>query len=103
METILTVLITLGVVLLMYAVVGVVRLSRKVDDLELLRMEVVDVESRMEKAWDEINTDLRQYQTENESNMDRRLDNLWSELHITKKLAKKLDKTVNPKTELLKS
>jgi len=103
METILTVLITLGVVLLMYAVVGVVRLSRKVDDLELLRMEVVDVESRMEKAWDEINTDLRQYQTENESNMDRRLDNLWSELHITKKLAKKLDKTVNPNTELLKS
>ena len=59
METILTVLITLGVVVLLYAVVGVVRLSRKVDDLELLRMEVVDVESKMEKAWNEMNTELR--------------------------------------------
>jgi|TARA_R110002020_G_scaffold417027_1_gene626203 hypothetical protein len=103
METILTVLITLGVVLLMYAVVGVVRLSRKVDELELLRMEVVDVESRMEKMWGELSHELHQYQDQNESNMDRRLDNIWNDLHKTKTLTKKLDKTLNPNKDLLKS
>ena len=41
METILTVLITLGVVALVGAVWGVIRLSRRVDDLELIRMEMV--------------------------------------------------------------
>tara|TARA_R100001594_G_scaffold126478_1_gene163702 strand:- start:2164 stop:2475 length:312 start_codon:yes stop_codon:yes gene_type:complete len=103
METILTVLITLGVVVLLYAVVGVVRLSRKVDDLELLRMEVVDVESKMEKAWNEMNTELRQYQDHNESNIDRRLDNVWNEIHKNAALTKKLDKTLNPNKDLLKS
>ena len=103
METILTVLITLGVVALLVSVWGVVRLSRRVDDLELLRMEVVDVESRMEKAWDEINNDLHLYQRDNESNMDRRLDNLWSDVHKNTKLVKTLDKYYNPKTKILKS
>ena len=103
METILTVLITLGVVSLVYAVVGVVRLSGKVDDLELMRMEVVDVESRCDRMCEEVRTELQQYQKDNESNMDRRLDNIWFDIHKNAKLTKKLDKTLNPNKELLKS
>ena len=49
METILTVLITLGVVALLAAVWGVIRLSRRVNDLELIRMELVDFEGQFEK------------------------------------------------------
>ena len=42
METILTVLITLGVVSLIGTVVGVMRLNRRVDDLEVARMDIDD-------------------------------------------------------------
>ena len=42
METILTVLITLGVIALCVAVVGVMRLNRRVDDLEVARMDIDD-------------------------------------------------------------
>ena len=49
METILTVLITLGVVAIVAAVWGVVRLNRRVDDLDVMRMELVDLEGQFEK------------------------------------------------------
>ena len=42
METILTVLITLGVVSLIGTVWGVIRLNRRVDDLEVARMDIDD-------------------------------------------------------------
>jgi len=52
METILTVLITLGVAALIYAVMSVRTLARRVDDLELLRMEIVDLEGKFERELD---------------------------------------------------
>jgi len=103
METILTVLITLGVVSLLYAVVGVVRLSRKVDDLELMRMEVIDVESRFEKTVQDLENELTDYQKHNASSLDRRLDSIWCDIHKNAKLTRKLDKTLNPNVDLLKS
>ena len=42
METILTVLITLGVLSLIGTVWGVMRLNRRVDDLEVARMDIDD-------------------------------------------------------------
>tara|TARA_R100000008_G_C3576699_1_gene165729 strand:+ start:1604 stop:1858 length:255 start_codon:yes stop_codon:yes gene_type:complete len=84
METILTVLITLGVVALIAAVWGVVRLSRRVDDLELMRMEMIDLEDKFEKHLDGL-----------ESSLDRRFDKVWAEVHT-------LDRVVNPNKDLIK-
>ena len=106
METILTVLITLGVCTLAYAFMGVVRLSRRVNDLELVRMELGDVQAQVEQRIEDESRDrtkqdqdihqrIEEYQAQVESNTDRRFDNVWSEVH-------KLDKVVNPNMELLK-
>ena len=106
METILTVLITLGVCTLAYAFMGVVRLSRRVNDLELVRMELGDVQAQVEQRIEDESRDrtkqdqdihqrIEEYQVQVESNTDRRFDNVWSEVH-------KLDKVVNPNMELLK-
>ena len=106
METILTVLITLGVCTLAYAFMGVVRLSRRVNDLELVRMELGDVQAQVEQRIEDESRDrtkqdqdihqrIEEYQVQVESNTDRRFDNVWSEVH-------KLDKVVNPNMELPK-
>ena len=53
MEIILTVLITLGVVSLIGAVLGVTRLSRRVDDLEVARMDIDDDIIRVRKELED--------------------------------------------------
>ena len=106
METILTVLSTLGVGALAYAFAGVIRLSRRVSDLELVRMEVIDLERQFERKVETeiqdreegdttIHRRIDEYQVQVESNTDRRFDNVWSEVH-------KLDKTTNPNKDLIK-
>jgi len=106
METILTVLSTLGVGTLAYAFAGVIRLSRRVNDLELLRMELIDFERQFERQVESesqdreegdntINRRIDEYQIQLESSTDRRFDNVWSEVH-------KLDKTINPNKDLIK-
>ena len=92
METILTVLSTIGVGALAYAAAGVIRLSRRVNDLELIRMEMVDMDkylnTRMEESdrcWQandsEIHRRIDENYRESESSLDRRFDNVWSKLH----------------------
>ena len=99
MEIILTVLITLGVLSLIGTVVGVTRLNRRVDDLEVARMDIDDDIRRARKELeDDIEHIHREMGRDKEShtrNLDRRLDNVWSELH-------KLDKTINPNMDLIK-
>ena len=106
METILTVLSTLGVGALAYAFAGVIRLSRRVNDLELLRMELIDFERQFERQVDteindreegdnSIHRRIDEYQVQVESSTDRRFDNVWSEVH-------KLDETINPNKDLVK-
>lgn len=106
METIMTVLSTVGVGALAYAVAAVIRLSRRVVDLEHIRMEMNDIhsdsnrqiedESRDRVTCDqEIHTRIDEYQVQLESSTDRRFDNVWDVVH-------KLDKTINPKTDILK-
>ena len=109
METILTVLSTLGVGALAYAFAGVIRLSRRVSDLELIRMEIVDLEEQFERQLDSEIKDresLEQYtgQTFGELNasIDRRTDKLWEEYHNLNDRVKQLDKTINPNKDLIK-
>tara|TARA_R110002020_G_scaffold294130_3_gene509962 strand:- start:12747 stop:13034 length:288 start_codon:yes stop_codon:yes gene_type:complete len=94
METIITVLITLGVVALIAIVWGVVRLKQKVDDLELSRLEFIDELSNTRKdlysEMQGLNNELQNYISTSESNLDRRFDNVWGEVH-------KLDKTLYKK------
>ena len=97
METILTVLSTLGVGALAYAFAGVIRLSKRVDDLELIRMEIVDLESNIVKG---IEAEIRERELLEKdihdrldnwvASTDRRTDKLWTEVH-------RLDTQVNPK------
>jgi len=109
METILTVLITLGVVAFIVTVWGVIRLSRRVDDLELIRMELVDFEGRFERQIEQEQQDRQAlgddtYKRFDEWNasIDRRHDKLWQEWHNLDDKVKQLDNTVNPNMDLLK-
>tara|TARA_R110000744_G_scaffold306540_1_gene414827 strand:+ start:789 stop:1097 length:309 start_codon:yes stop_codon:yes gene_type:complete len=101
METILTVLITLGVVALAFAVRGVIRLSRRVNDLELLRMEIVDFEGQFEKQIEReqqdrqlMEHDAKQAFDEWNASIDRRFDKLWTDVH-------KLDVIINPNKDIV--
>ena len=100
METILTVLITLGVLSLIGTVVGVTRLNRRVDDLEVARMDIDDdilrVRSELENDIEHIHREMSRDKDNHIRNLDKRLDNVWNEIH-------KLDKIVNPNKELLNS
>ena len=109
METILTVLITLGVCALAYTFMGVIRLSRKVNDLELIRMELVDFEGQFEKQIEnEASNREREQESihkrmdEEASSIDRRQDKIWSDIHTLNDKVSKLDSTVNPNMDLLK-
>jgi len=109
METILTVLITLGVVALAFAVWGVIGLKRRVDDLELIRMELVDFEGQFEKQIENetrdreaVQEDIYKRIDEWNSSIDRRHDKLWSDIHSLNDKVSKLDTTVNPNMDLLK-
>ena len=92
METILTVLITLGVVSLISAVVGIIRLNRRVEDLEVARMDIDDdilrLRTELEEDIEHIHREMVRDKDNHSRNLDRRLDNVWSEIH-------KLDKLVH--------
>ena len=109
METIYTVLITLGVVAFIATVWGVVRLKQRVSDLELVRMEIVDLEGKCEKEFE---NEIRERESLAENthkrleewvaSTDRRTDKLWTEWHNLNGKVKKLDKTINPNEDLMK-
>ena len=84
MEIILTVLITLVVVALIGAGISLVRLNNKVQDVEVLRRDV-----------DNINQDLISRIDGWVSSNDRRFDKLWDELG-------RLDSVINPNKDILK-
>jgi len=100
MEIILTVLITLGVLSLIGTVVSVMRLNRRVDDLEVARMdiddEIIRLRNELEDDIEHLHRETTRTNDSNLRNLDRRLDSVWTEIH-------KLDKTINPNTDLLKS
>ena len=113
METLITVLITLLVVAIIGAGIMLVRLNRKADELDTLKLEVIDVESRMEKqledltkdqqdqfkdVWmrtDELSKDYVDRIEKWVASTDRRFDVAYNDI-------RKLDQVVNPNKDLLK-
>ena len=85
METILTVLITLGVVSLIGTVWGVIRLNGRVDDLEVARMDIDDDIGRLRKELEDdiahLHREMINDKDSHNRNLDRRLDKLWAECH----------------------
>ena len=85
MEIILTVLITLGVVSLIGAVVGVIRLNGRVNDLEVARMDIDDdiigLRKELEDDIEHIHREATRTEDINTRNLDKRLDNVWTEIH----------------------
>ena len=106
MEIIMTVLITLLVVALIVAGINLVRLNRKAQEHDLLQMEVMDVQNRLDRMTDDLEKDLRQNDNELHkdcvdringviSSTDRRFDYVTNDIH-------KLEDTVNPNKDILK-
>ena len=113
MEIIMTVLITLLVVALVGAGINLVRLNRKAEELDTLKLDLVDVESRIEKqledltkdhqdqfrdVWmrtDELSKDYVDRIEKWVASTDRRFDVAYNDI-------RKLDQVVNPNKDLLK-
>jgi sensor domain CHASE-containing protein len=113
METLVTVLITLGVCAIAYGVLGVVRLNRKAEELDTLKLDLVDVEDRLEKQLEtEIQERIKLMETlSREIDMstkdcrdriegwvgstDRRFDKAYNQI-------RELDRVVNPNKDMLK-
>ena len=106
MEILLTVLITLMVVALTVAVINLVRLNKKAQEHDLLQMEVIDVQNRIDRMINDLEKDLRQNDEDLHkdcvdridgwvASTDRRFDKAYNEIH-------KLNETVNPNSDLLK-
>ena len=106
MEIIMTVLITLLVVALIVAGINLVRLNRKAQEHDLLQMEVMDVQNRLDRMIDDLEKDLRQNDNELHkdcvdringviSSTDRRCDYVTNDIH-------KLEDVVNPNKDILK-
>tara|TARA_R110002012_G_scaffold65404_3_gene171341 strand:+ start:935 stop:1216 length:282 start_codon:yes stop_codon:yes gene_type:complete len=85
METILTVLITLGVMSLLGTVWGVVRLNKRVDDLEVARMDIDDeliiLRKELEEDIEHLYREMSRDKDYHNRNLDSRLDKLWTEVH----------------------
>ena len=118
METLFTVLITLGVVAGIVTVVGVIRLMLRVKDLKHVRVEMEqlgreldlkseqifeDMDKRVNSIEDNFHKDLEdrkrevdQYISSSESNLDRRFDNIWDFVH-------KMNDVLNPNKDLIKN
>ena len=109
METILTILSTIGVGALAYSFAGVIRLKRRIEDLELVRMEMDDMETRFNRGIDSeiqdrelLERDIFSRLDEWVASTDRRTDKLWTEWHNLDNKVKQLDKTINPNTDIIK-
>ena len=85
MEIILTVLITLGVLSLIGLVWGLVGLNRRVDDLEVARMDIDDyilnLRTELEADIESLHREATRTEDINTRNLDKRLDNVWTEIH----------------------
>ena len=106
METLLTVLITLMVVALIGAGVNLVRLNRKADELDTLKLDMIDINDSINRMIENLEKDLRQNDEDLHkdcvgringviSSTDRRFDYVTNDIH-------KLEDVVNPNKDILK-
>jgi len=91
MEILFTVLITLGVCAIAYGVQGVVRLNRKAEELDTLKLEMIDISDRIDRMIENLEKDLRQQDEDLHkdclnridgwvASTDRRFDKTWNEI-----------------------
>ena len=106
MEIIMTVLITLLVVALIVAGINLVRLNKKAIEHDMLQMEVIEVQNRIDRMIENLETDLRKSDEDLHkdcvdringviSSTDRRFDYVTNDIH-------KLEDVVNPNKDILK-
>ena len=113
METLLTVLITLLVVAIIGAGINLVRLNKKAQECDMLQLEVIDLQNRIDKqiedfskdqqdqfkdVWmrtDELSKDYVDRIEKWVASTDRRFDIAYNDI-------RKLDQVVNPNKDLLK-
>ena len=106
METLLTVLITLLVVAITGAGINLVRLNRKADELDTLKLDMIDINESINRMIENLEKDLRQSDEDLHkdclnriegviSSTDRRFDYVRNDID-------KLDNTINPNKDLLK-
>ena len=106
MEILITVLITLLVVAILGAGINLVRLNRKAQEHDMLQMEVMDVQTRIDRMIENLETDLRKSDEDLHkdcidringviSSTDRRFDYVTNDIH-------KLEDVVNPNKDILK-
>ena len=113
MEIIMTVLITLLVVAIIGAGINLVRLNKKAQECDMLQLEVIDVQNRIDKqiedltkdqqdqfrdVWmrtDELSKDYVDRIEKWVASTDRRFDVAYNDI-------RKLDQVVNPNKDLLK-
>jgi len=92
MEIIMTVLITLLVVALIVAGINLVRLNRKADELDTLKLDMIDINDSINRMIENLEKDLRQSDEELHKDMlnriegwvastDRRFDKTYNEIH----------------------
>ena len=92
METLLTVLITLMVVALGGAGINLVRLNQKADELDTLKLDMIDINDSINRMIENLEKDLRQNDEELHKDMlnriegwvastDRRFDKTYNEIH----------------------
>ena len=77
MEIILTVLITLLVCAICYAFIGVVRLERKLNEVDELKMELIDLNVEHKRLVEESHRDLFDRINAVIASTDRRFDKAW--------------------------
>ena len=89
----------------MYTFVGVVRLNKKIDELEELKMEVIDVEMKSQRMMENIERDLNTTASNMEKDYLDRIDN-WVKstdrrFDYLRNDVKKLDNIVNPNMDIM--
>ena len=106
MEIIMTVLITLLVVAITGAGMMLVRLNRKAQEHDMLQMEVIDVQNRIDRMIENLETDLRKSDEDLHKDCLNRIDGVISStdrrFDYVRNDIDKLDNTINPNKDLLK-
>ena len=89
METLLTVLITLMVVALAGAGINLVRLNRKADELDTLKLDMIDINESINRMIENLEREQNDRIEKWVASTDRRFDYLKNDLDKINKVVKK--------------
>ena len=66
-----------------------------IDRVRMLDNDIIRLRKELEDDLEHLHREISRQNDTNSRNLDRRLDNVWAEIH-------KLDKTINPNKDLVK-